>query len=76
MSGANPAGLTAAFTSFMPRLARNNENDMEQTSFDLETNEPIVGAASDSAALPWEQVAPGRYRPRRIRGSCVGRELG
>ena len=49
---------------------------MEHTSFDLETNEPIVATASDSDASPWEQVAPGRYRPRRIRGSCVGRELG
>jgi hypothetical protein len=25
---------------------------------------------------PWEQVANGRYMPRRIRGSCLGRELG
>ncbi|MBX3401633.1 MAG: hypothetical protein KF873_23130 [Gemmataceae bacterium] len=25
---------------------------------------------------PWEEVAAGRYMPRRIRGSCVGRELG
>ena len=41
---------------------------MEHTSFDLETNEPIVGTASGSGAPPWEQVAPGRYRPRRIRG--------
>ena len=24
---------------------------------------------------PWELVAEGRYMPRRIRGSCVGREL-
>jgi hypothetical protein len=24
----------------------------------------------------WELIDVGRYRPRRIRGSCVGRELG
>ena len=24
----------------------------------------------------WEEVSPGRYMPRRIRGSCLGRELG
>jgi hypothetical protein len=24
----------------------------------------------------WEQVENGRYMPRRIRGSCLGRELG
>jgi hypothetical protein len=25
---------------------------------------------------PWEQIDTGRYMPRRIRGSCRGRELG
>ena len=25
---------------------------------------------------PWEEIETGRYRPRRIRGSCRGRELG
>jgi hypothetical protein len=25
---------------------------------------------------PWEMIEPGRYRPRRIRGSLLGRELG
>jgi hypothetical protein len=24
----------------------------------------------------WEMIEPGRYRPRRIRGSLLGRELG
>ena len=27
-------------------------------------------------APPWEMVGAGRYMPRRIRGSCRGRELG
>ncbi len=26
--------------------------------------------------LPWEEIEAGRYMPRRIRGSCRGRELG
>jgi hypothetical protein len=26
--------------------------------------------------LPWELIDNGRYMPRRIRGSCLGRELG
>lgn len=26
--------------------------------------------------LAWEQIENGRYRPRRIRGSCLGLELG
>jgi hypothetical protein len=25
---------------------------------------------------PWEQIEKGRYMPRRIRGSFLGRELG
>jgi hypothetical protein len=25
---------------------------------------------------PWEEIEPGRYQPKRIRGSCLGRELG
>jgi len=25
---------------------------------------------------PWEEIEPGRYQPRRTRGSCRGRELG
>jgi hypothetical protein len=50
---------------------------MEHASFDLETNEPIPGPSPDDANAPgWELVDNGRYRPRRTRGSCVGRELG
>lgn len=30
------------------------------------------------AATPaaWEEIDPGRYMPRRVRGSCQGRALG
>ncbi len=38
---------------------------------------------ADAADLPgdeqvpaWEQIETGRYMPRRVRGSCHGRELG
>jgi hypothetical protein len=36
------------------------------------------GPSADEKApvAPWQQVAPGRYMPRRTRGSCLGRELG
>jgi len=35
--------------------------------------------APDSVAEPpraWEMIENGRYQPRRIKGSCLGRELG
>lgn len=32
--------------------------------------------AGDQNAPAWEMVGAGRYMPRRIRGSCRGRELG
>ena len=50
---------------------------MDITSFHLENNDPIDESVADVNELPaWEMVEEGRYRPRRIRGSCVGRELG
>ena len=50
---------------------------MEITSFDLKTNEPQVKiATSHEPMAAWEEVEPGRFRPRRICGSYVGRELG
>ncbi|HMF14413.1 MAG TPA: hypothetical protein VKE94_18985 [Gemmataceae bacterium] len=37
---------------------------------------PIAPGADPETPMPWEKIAAGRYMPRRIRGSCVGRELG
>jgi hypothetical protein len=36
---------------------------------------PVEGVPADPCP-PWEQIENGRYMPRRIRGSCRGRELG
>jgi hypothetical protein len=36
----------------------------------------ILGEAGTEPSPAWEQIENGRYRPRRIRGSCHGRELG
>ena len=36
----------------------------------------LVPEADDAGPAPWEVIENGRYMPRRIRGSCLGRELG
>ena len=33
-------------------------------------------AASEATELPWEEIEPGRFMPRRVRGSFRGRALG
>jgi hypothetical protein len=48
---------------------RTGEADSVVTAqFEDETPSSVVSA--------WEEVASGRYMPRRIRGSCRGRALG
>jgi hypothetical protein len=55
------------------------ENEMEaikvtdQQQVDRDTS---FDETSPSQAPAWELLEAGRYRPRRIRGSCRGRELG
>ena len=43
---------------------------------ELETTPHFVDEPGPEETQAWEQVAAGRYMPRRIRGSCPGRELG
>jgi len=31
---------------------------------------------ASAAPRPWEMIEPGRYQPKRIRGSLLGRALG
>jgi hypothetical protein len=41
------------------------------------TTESATPPARDNDAPPaWEMIEPGRYQPKRTRGSCLGRELG
>jgi hypothetical protein len=39
-------------------------------------HEPGFTGSDTEPVQAWEQVADGRYMPRRVRGSCHGRELG
>ena len=36
--------------------------------------DPAAASAQDCVA--WEELENGRFRPRRVRGSCLGMELG
>ncbi len=36
----------------------------------------LLPEVEPAAPPPWELIDKGRYMPRRIRGSCLGRELG
>lgn len=35
---------------------------------------PVEEVAAEVA--PWTEIEPGRFMPRRVRGSCQGRALG
>jgi hypothetical protein len=37
---------------------------------------PAPAETEPTESPAWEMIEPGRYRPRRIRGSYRGRELG
>ncbi len=41
-------------------------------------SEPAAPAGGVESELPraWAMIENGRYQPRRIKGSCLGRELG
>jgi hypothetical protein len=42
------------------------------------SSEPAAPAGSVEGEQPraWAMIENGRYQPRRIKGSCLGRELG
>ena len=43
---------------------------------DEHSAQQVPGDAAAEQPLAWEEIENGRYLPRRIRGSCRGRELG
>ncbi|HEV3256003.1 MAG TPA: hypothetical protein VG013_03920 [Gemmataceae bacterium] len=51
--------------------ARGENGSHEKTSIPQ-----VPGEAEATDLQAWEMIESGRYMPRRIRGSCRGRELG
>jgi hypothetical protein len=54
-------------------------SEMEETTIQNEAERPVLPLPLESGAgqpRAWEMIENGRYQPRRIKGSCVGRELG
>lgn len=45
-------------------------------STDDKPADPQERAAEIDAEAPWEEIEPGRFMPRRVRGSFRGRALG
>lgn len=46
---------------------------------DRSKEQEVENPPTDAAGAPilaWEQIEDGRFMPRRVRGSCHGRELG
>jgi hypothetical protein len=60
----------------MAELEQTNQNskaDAGDASFILH---PSSFGSDPSSFEAWDEIEPGRYQPRRIRGSCRGRALG
>lgn len=45
-------------------------------AFDVPTTAQFRVPEANMVAAAWEEVTPGRYQPRRFKGSCQGRALG
>jgi hypothetical protein len=62
-------------THYHPHL--NTGADMDPQKIDgPDIGEPAVQPPIEGQVQAWEEIVTGRFMPRRIRGSYVGRELG
>jgi hypothetical protein len=53
-----------------------SESERDREAGKLEEIDSSFILHPSSFPLAWEEVAAGRYMPRRIKGSCKGRALG
>jgi hypothetical protein len=49
---------------------------MNNSELPINDTAQVADEAFDAEVSPWEEIEPGRYQPRRIRGSLPGRALG
>lgn len=57
------------------RLSEKTETAMTITP-EQDNPTALTDSVSTGPASAWEQIAPGRFMPRRVRGSYQGRALG
>ncbi|MFO0797595.1 MAG: hypothetical protein U0804_08950 [Gemmataceae bacterium] len=43
---------------------------------DTDVQEQAANQPAEAELPAWEQIEPGRFMPRRVRGSCRGQVLG
>ncbi|HUE75137.1 MAG TPA: hypothetical protein VMP01_29990 [Pirellulaceae bacterium] len=55
---------------------RNTERQAEEVLHAAHFDPSEASLPEDAHGPAWEEVAAGRYQPRRIRGSYLGRALG
>ena len=65
------AGSTRASRIFARRLG-----EMPQNQFPHFDESEADGPQADADVTAWTEIEEGRFMPRRVRGSCVGRALG
>ena len=49
---------------------------MNETDLGRDAQERAAAATPAEAVRPWEEIEPGRFMPRRVRGSFPGAKLG
>jgi hypothetical protein len=52
----------------------NTRDDAQQIAAEL--TPPEAAETSTEPVKAWQEIEAGRFMPRRIRGSCIGRALG
>jgi hypothetical protein len=52
------------------------EENMLHKRDDSSERTALPDQVEDAQPAAWEMIENGRYQPRRIKGSCLGRELG